>query len=99
MKVFPLWMKLLDRPEIVIEGKDVKIRDEVENYRLAVAQIKYDPLALGVLVTTHKIVLLTAARNMFDYLDPYAQICGEVSSISKANSRLEARPKIPLPPV
>lgn len=96
MKVFPLWMQVLGRPDIVMEGKDLKIHDEPENYRQAVAQIKYDPLSLGALVTTHKIDLLTAAREMFEYLDPYAQICGEVSSISKAGDRLEGHAKDPI---
>ena len=96
MKVFPLWMKELGRPDIVIEGMDLKIHDDPENYRQVVAQIKYDPLSLGALVTTHKIDLLTAARDMFEYLDPYAQICGEVSSISKLNGRLEGHAKDPI---
>lgn len=89
MKVFPLWMKELGRPAIVIEGIDHPMHDDPENYRRSVAQIKYDPLSLGALVTTHKINLLEAARDMFDYLDPNAQICGEVSSISKLEGRLE----------
>jgi shikimate dehydrogenase len=96
MKVFPLWAKELGRPDVVIEGVDLKPHDEVEAYRRAVAQIKYDPLSLGALVTTHKIDLLVAARDMFDYLDPYAQICGEVSSISKRNGALEGHAKDPI---
>jgi len=96
MKVFPLWMKVLDRQEVVIEGMDCKIHDDPEVYRKAVAQIKYDPLSLGALVTTHKIDLLTAARDMFEYLDPYAKITGEVSSISKLDGRLEGHAKDPI---
>jgi len=96
MKVFPLWMKEIGRSEVVIEGMDCKIHDQADVYRRAVAQIKHDPLSLGALVTTHKIDLLDAARDMFDYLDPYAQICGEVSSISKLNSRLEGHAKDPI---
>jgi shikimate 5-dehydrogenase len=88
-KVFPLWMKELGRPEVVLTGIDHPLHDEPENYRRSVAQIKYDPLSLGGLVTTHKILLLEAARDMFEYLDPYAKICGEVSSISKLDGRLE----------
>ncbi len=95
MRVFPLWMKELERPEIAIEGIDCKIHDVPQVYRQAVAQIKYDPLSLGGLVTTHKIDLLNAARDMFDYLDPYAQVCGEISSISKQNGRLEGHAKDP----
>lgn len=96
MKVFPLWMQVLGRAEVVMEGVDCKIHDEPEAYRQAVAQIKYDPLSLGALVTTHKIDLLTAARDMFEYLDPYAQITGEVSCISKLDGRLEGHAKDPL---
>ena len=96
MKVFPLWMKVLGREEVVMEGIDCKIHDEPEPYRRAVAQIKYDPNSLGALVTTHKIDLLNAARDMFDYLDPYALITGEVSSISKLEGRLEGHAKDPI---
>lgn len=96
MKVFPLWMKELGRPEIVIEGVDCNIHDSPSVYRQAVAQIKYDPLSLGALVTTHKIDLLTASRDMFEFLDPYAQICAEVSSISKLDGRLEGHAKDPI---
>jgi shikimate 5-dehydrogenase len=96
MKVFPLWMKVLGREEVVMEGVDCKIHDDPEVYRKAVAQIKYDPLSLGSLVTTHKIDLLNAAHDMFEYLDPYALITGEVSSISKLDGHLEGHAKDPL---
>jgi len=96
MKVFPIWMEVLGRPEIVIEGIDCKIHDDPEAYRAAVAQIKYDPLSLGALVTTHKIDLYNAAKDMFEYLDRYAQICGELSSISKREGRLEGHAKDPI---
>ena len=96
MKVFPLWMKILGREEVVMEGIDCLIHDQPEVYRQVVAQMKYDPLSLGALVTTHKIDLLTATRDMFDYLDPYAQITDEVSSISKLEGRLEGHAKDPI---
>jgi shikimate dehydrogenase len=96
MKVFPLWMKILGREEVMIEGIDCKIHDDPEVYRQVVAQIKHDPLSLGALVTTHKIDLLTAARDMFDYLDPYAEITDEISSISKLDGRLEGHAKDPI---
>jgi len=96
MRLFPLWTKELGRPEVVFEGVDLKQHDSADAYRQAVAQIKYDPLSLGGLVTTHKIDLLNAARDMFDYLDPYAVLCGEVSSISKRDGRLEGHAKDPI---
>ena len=96
MKVFPLWMRELGHPEIVLQGIDLKIHDKPEAYCAATAQIKYDPLSVGGLVTTHKIDLYEAAQDMFDYLDPYARICGELSSISKLDGRLEGHAKDPL---
>jgi len=96
MRVFPLWMLEFGRPEVILEGADLRLHDEPRNYRRAVEQIKYDPLSLGALVTTHKINLLEAARDMFDYLDPYAEICAEVSSISKNGSALEGHAKDPI---
>ncbi|MBE0699455.1 MAG: shikimate dehydrogenase, partial [Anaerolineaceae bacterium] len=33
MKVFPQWMKVLGREEVVIEGVDLKIHDTREAYR------------------------------------------------------------------
>jgi shikimate dehydrogenase len=96
MKVFPLWMKELGREDVVMEGIDCLIHDKPEVYRATVAQIKYDPNSLGALVTTHKIDLLTAARDMFEYLDPYAMITDEISSISKLEGRLEGHAKDPI---
>jgi shikimate 5-dehydrogenase len=96
MRVFPLWMAELGYADVDIEGVDLQIHDTPENYRQAVAQIKYDPLSTGGLVTTHKIDLLASTRDMFEYLDPYAQICDEISSISKNDNRLEGHAKDPI---
>jgi shikimate 5-dehydrogenase len=86
--MWPLWMEALGRPEVRLEGVDLPIHAKPERYRQVVVQIKEDPLSLGGLVTTHKIDLLEAARDMFDELDSYAQLCGEVSSISKRDGKL-----------
>ncbi|MCS7220816.1 MAG: shikimate dehydrogenase [Anaerolineae bacterium] len=96
MRVFPLWAQELGQPDLTVEGVDLKLHDDPEAYRRVVVQIKRDPLSLGALITTHKIDLLEAARDLFDYLDPYAQLCGEVSCISKRNGRLEGHAKDPI---
>ena len=96
MKVFPLWMQELGRPEIRIEGIDHPIHDDPQAYRRSVAQIKMDPLSLGALVTTHKMDLYAASTDMFDYFDPYARTLGEISSISKQEDRLEGHAKDPI---
>jgi shikimate 5-dehydrogenase len=48
------------------------------------------------LVTSHKIDLLTAARDMFDELHSSAALTGEVSSISKRDGKLVGHAKDPL---
>jgi shikimate 5-dehydrogenase len=96
MKVFPLWAAELGRPEVVLEGVDLPLHAAPEFYRQVVARIKSEDRSLGALVTSHKINLLDAARDLFDYLDPYAQICGEVSSISKAGALLAGHAKDPI---
>ena len=96
MKVFPRWMDVLGRSEVVMEGIDHRIHDQPQAYRASVAQIKYDPNSLGALVTTHKMDLYAAAYDMFDYFDPYAQLTQEISSISKLDGRLEGHAKDPI---
>jgi shikimate 5-dehydrogenase len=96
MRVFPRWMAALGRDEVVIEGRDLALHDDPARYRQVVAQIADDPRVVGALVTTHKIDLLEAARDMFDHLGPYARLCGEVSCISKRAGRLEGYAKDPI---
>jgi shikimate dehydrogenase len=51
---------------------------------------------MGALVTTHKINLLAAARDLFDELEPYARLCKEVSCISKRDGRVIGHAKDPI---
>jgi hypothetical protein len=74
MKVFPRWVAELGRPEVELEGIDLPLHAAPEAYRQVVARIQREDHLLGALVTSHKINLLDAARDMFDYLDPYARI-------------------------
>jgi len=96
MKLFPLWMEELKCPEIKIEGIDLEIHDNDEAYRKAVAQIKYDNNSIGALVTTHKMDLYSASKDMFEYFDPYAELLGEISCISKKDGSLEGHAKDPI---
>ncbi len=95
-KIFPLWAHEMGRPGVVLQGVDLKIHAPPADYRAAVAEIKHDPLSLGGLVTTHKIDLYDAARDLFDEFDPFARLCGEVSCISKQNGRLVGHAKEPI---
>lgn len=96
MKVFPEWANFLGLGDVVIKGIDFKPHDEPAAYREAVEFIKNDPLSRGALVTTHKIDLLKACRDFFEELDPYAEIMGEISCISKRNEKLIGHAKDPI---
>lgn len=95
-RVFPAWAERLGLGPVRLVGFDFKPHDEPQRYREAVSFIKHDPLSLGALVTTHKIDLLTACRDLFDQLDPYAGMMGEISSISKLDGRLVGHAKDPI---
>jgi len=95
MRVFPHWADALGL-DAVLRGIDLEIHAAADDYRRVVEFIRSDPLSLGALVTTHKIDLLSAAREMFDDLDPYARILGELSSISKRDGRLLGHAKDPI---
>jgi shikimate 5-dehydrogenase len=93
MRVFPAWAKHLDFGDCQLKGIDLDLHDSPERYRVVVDFIKRDPLSIGALVTTHKIDLLHAARNMFDELDDFAALMGEVSAIYKRDGKLCAGAK------
>lgn len=96
MHVFPRWAEYLDLGDVHLQGIDCKQHDDPQVYRHVVQIIKNDPLSLGGLVTTHKIDLLAACRDIFDELDGHAQQTGEISCISKRNGKLCASAKDPI---
>jgi shikimate dehydrogenase len=95
LKIFPLWAEILGIDALLI-GHDLPLDASAAQYREIALHIKSDPLARGALVTSHKINLLNAARDLFDFLDPDAILCDEVSSISKTNNRLEGHAVDPI---
>jgi len=96
MRVFPVWAEHLGLGDVAMSGHDMPIHAEPERYHALVASLKADPLDLGGLVTTHKLDLYAACRDLFDYVDPYAELLDEVSSLSKRNGQLRAHAKDPI---
>ena len=96
MKLFPLWAQALGLQDAEIKGMDVAIHADPEDYRACVNFIKHDELSLGPLVTTHKIDLFHAARDLFQEFDPYAVQFEEVSSISKNQNGIMGHAKDPI---
>jgi shikimate dehydrogenase len=95
MRVFPRWAKVLGI-EADIVGVDFALHDRPDRYRQIVQHIRTDPLSMGALVTTHKLDLLTAARDLFDSLGPYASRLGEISCISKRSGGLVGKAMDPI---
>jgi shikimate 5-dehydrogenase len=95
MKVFPRWAEVLGI-EADIRGYDAVPNAPAEAYRTIVQHLREDPLAMGALVTTHKINLLEATRDMIDELDPFALTTGEISCLSKRGGRLIGHAKDPI---
>jgi len=95
MKVFPKWAQVLGL-QAVIKGIDLPIHAPDEDYRKITGFLKNDPLSLGALVTTHKLDLFKACKDMLDYVDPYAQKLAEVSSLSKKAGAFCAHAKDPV---
>jgi len=95
MKVFPAWAQELGI-DAVIKGFDFPPNDMPERYREAVAFIKHDALSQGALVTTHKLNLFKASRDLFEGIDPYAEILDEISCISMRGNELWGHAKDPI---
>lgn len=90
-RMFPGWMAELDRPEVTLVGLDFPIHADPAAYRAAVLAIRQHPLALGAIVTTHKLDLVAACRDLIDELEPDAALLREVSSLAKRGDRLVGR--------
>lgn len=96
MRVFPEWAKHLGLGDVAIRGIDLVPHDRPERYREVVAFLKSDPLSRGALVTTHKLDLFAAARDMFDVIDPHALLMEETSCLSKRDGQLICHAKDPI---
>ena len=96
MKVFPAWSEYLGLGEVEIKGIDLPVHDKPDNYREVVNFLRNDPLSLGALVTTHKLDLFQACKEMFDVIDPHATLMAETSCISKRDGQLICHAKDPI---
>ena len=87
MKTFPIWAEALGI-DAVIKGIDLPVHAPTEDYRAVVEFIKNDSLSMGALVTTHKIDIYNAAKDLFEVVGGYAEQFGEMSSIYKDGDKL-----------
>jgi shikimate dehydrogenase len=97
MRIFPRWRDLLGLgADLDIVGWDVPIGAPPARYRELVRAIKMDEHIVGGLVTTHKLTLYAAARDLIDEMDRYARLCEEVSCLAKRAGHLLGWAKDPV---
>jgi len=89
MKIFPKWAEQLGFKDAILKGVDIELNAAPDEYRNIIEFIKNDPLSRGALITTHKVNVYQTSADLFEYLDPYAKLFGELSSVSKKGGRLE----------
>jgi len=95
-KVFPAWADTLGLPTRTLVGHDLAPGSDPAAYRHLVERIRDDPHHHGALVTTHKVSVFDAAKDLFDELDELARTFGEISSISKRGTHLNGAAKDPI---
>jgi shikimate 5-dehydrogenase len=96
MKIFPHWARHFGLLDAQLVGIDFPLQTEPAAYRKAVEFIKTDPLSAGALVTTHKIDLYRACRDLFVEVDQFGTLMEEASGISKVDNNLVAHAKDPI---
>lgn len=96
MRIFPLWAEELGLPTRRLQGHDVPLDASWEDYRTLIQAMRDDEKYLGALVTGHKLNVYAAAADLFDSIDHFGTLCGEVSSISKRGGRLLGHAKDPI---
>jgi shikimate 5-dehydrogenase len=96
MRVFPLWAERLGFGEVSMSGHDLPIHAAPGRYRTLVERLKATPLEVGGLVTTHKLDLFAACSDLFDWVDPYAELLRETSCLSKREGVFRAHAKDPI---
>lgn len=94
--VFPQWADALGLPARTLVGHDLPLDAPPQAYRDVVRLIRDDPGHHGALVTTHKVAVHDAARDLFDAVDELAETFGEISLLSKRDGRLLGSAKDPV---
>lgn len=95
-RVFPEWADALALPTRTLVGHDVPLDSPPQVYRDVVTALRDDPEHWGALVTTHKVAVHAAARDLFDDCDELAETFGEISCIAKRGDRLIGSAKDPV---
>jgi shikimate dehydrogenase len=97
MRIFPRWRAVLGLGlDAQLVGYDIPVNAPTSTYRTAVEELTIDPEFRGALVTTHKIGVYQAARDLFARVDELAELCGEVSCLAMRDGALLGWAKDPV---
>jgi shikimate 5-dehydrogenase len=95
-RVFPRWAQALGLGDAVLRGIDLPVGAPAEHTRRIVEFLRDDELGVGMQITSHKIAVGTAARDLFAQLRPLATLMGEVSCVTKGPDGLHGFAKDPV---
>jgi shikimate 5-dehydrogenase len=88
-RIFPGWRDRLNLgSDLEILGVDLPVRAPARDYRALVERLKTNPNQVGAIITTHKLDVYAAARDLFDEIDHFAEMSEEVSCIAKRDGKL-----------
>jgi shikimate dehydrogenase len=86
-RAMPRWGPLLDG-DVSIRGRDLPLVAPADAYRALLRDLGLDGTAVGAVVTSHKIALYRAARDLFAGLDDLAVACGEINAVRRTTNGL-----------
>jgi shikimate 5-dehydrogenase len=95
-RVFPRWAAELGLDDAVLRGIDLPVGAPAEHTRRIVEFLRDDALGVGMQITSHKIAVSAAARDLFAELRPLATLMGEVSCVVKEPDGLHGFAKDPV---
>jgi shikimate dehydrogenase len=97
MRIWPRWREVLGLgADVELVGRDIAVGAPPEVYREALRELIGDPDAVGALVTTHKIGVYQAGRDLLAGVDELAELCGEVSCLARRDGGLHGWAKDPV---
>jgi shikimate dehydrogenase len=83
----PRWRPLLTG-DVSVRGRDLPLDAPADAYRALLHDLGRDGTAVGAVVTSHKVALYGAARDLFAGLDDLAVACGEINAVRRTSDGL-----------
>jgi shikimate dehydrogenase len=97
MRIWPRWREVLGLgADVELVGRDIAVGAPPQTYRQALRELIGDPGAVGALITTHKIGVYQAGRDLLAGVDELAELCGEVSCLARRDGGLYGWAKDPV---